>query len=131
MPSGALACHHGPTEGDRVNELPWPALLGAVISIIGGLAALVFWLVRKLVAAAEKRADQIIQTITKAADERTREADARAAEWKATSGSWETAYRQQAGIAEKAVESNKITDHFFDVYMPHRGAAGENVVTEG
>lgn len=121
-----------------MTDLPLPASLGILAVLFGSLITLVVWLVRKLVSSADMRATAAIAAADKAADarvsdaqERTHDADARAAEWKDTAASWEAVARQQTDISQKAIESNKINDHFFETYMPHLGLKGENVVTEG
>lgn len=94
--------------------------LGFAGVIIAPLAALVFWLVRRLVTQAEANA------LSRIAD-----ADRRADEWRETAHVFEVALQQQRDIAQKAIETNKISDHFFDVFMKPVPKTGDNEAVGG
>ena len=134
-------------------DLQWwqqlAAIGGAGLSIVG----LIVWLVHQIVknnrinstamieaqrvasvaavAAAEQKATEMIAAANKAADARVADADQRADEWRETSNTWQHSAEQWKDIAQRAVETNKITDHFFEVYMPPVGQKVDNGATGG
>ena len=108
----------------------WGPILGSV-GVVGSVVGLMVWLVRSLVGNEKRYAEQAISAEKFRADERVESEKNRANEWRQTAQAFEQVNLGLTISLKEALESNKITDHFFASYLPKPPHVGDNRAGEG
>lgn len=71
--------------------------------------------------------DLVVATLNAQHELAMKDRERRGDEWKDAAEKFRLALGEQTEIAKIAVESNKITDHFFATYLPNDGTRGDGV----
>lgn len=121
-------------------QIPWQASLGVAGVCVSGLVATLVWVIRQVVTGkfqSEAQVNLRITAITSSNDklielEHQRAEEAIAverlgrSEWRETAITEQKARIEMTEIARAAVESNKITDHFYQSMPPRGLPSGDN-----